>query len=132
MRRFKTYSVYYCHGKGFQILRDHAVYTKREEGWLPLAFEHDKKDYSSYLTNARYEPSLHCHRSDQKWMEMLLPDIYHDKWEVALPYGGLKGELAIFLALVAFSVPVESLSTYLPAMFQSGRWQQYDMLHGRE
>ena len=99
---------------------------------LPLSFEHDKKDYSSYLTNARYEPSLHCHRSDQKWMEMLLPDVYHDRWEVPPPYGGLKGELAIFLALVAFSVPVESLSTYLPAMFQSGRWQQYDMLHGRE
>ena len=65
-------------------------------------------------------------------MEMLLPDVYHDRWEVPPPYGGLKGELAIFLALVAFSVPVESLSTYLPAMFQSGRWQQYDMLHGRE
>ena len=98
MRRFKTYSVYYCHGKGFQILRDHAVYTKREEGWLPLAFEHDKKDYSSYLTNARYEPSLHCHRSDQKWMEMLLPDVYHDRWEVPPPYGGLKGELASLLS----------------------------------
>lgn len=129
---YKTYSAYYCHGKGFQILRDNAVTTRREEGWLPLSFEHDKTDYSSYLTNARYEPDLFCHRTDQKWMKMLLPDVYHGSWSVPAPYGGLKGELAIFLALIAFSIPVHSLQQYLPAMFQSGEWQQYDMVNGRE
>lgn len=129
-RPYKTYSVYYCHGKGFQVLRDNATSTRREEGWLPLSFEHDKTDYSSYLTNARYEPALHCHRTDQTWMSMLLPDVYHDRWEVPAPYGGLKGELAIFLALIAFAIPVDDLQRYLPAMFQSGVWQQYDMLNG--
>lgn len=129
---YKTYSAYYCHGKGFQILRGNATTTKQEEGWLPLSFDHDKTDYSSYLTNARFEPSLHCHRSDQKWMKMLLPDIYHDRREALAPCGGLKGELAIFLALIAFSIPADSLQTYLPAMFQSGKWQQFDMLNGRE
>jgi hypothetical protein len=129
---YKTYSAYYCYGRGFLILRDNATTTKREEGWLPLSFDHDKTDYSSYLTNARFEPSLHCHRSDQKWLKMLLPDVYHDSREVPAPYGGLKGELAIFLALIAFSIPVEDLQTYLPAMFQSGKWQQFDMLNGRE
>lgn len=127
---YKTYSMYYCHGKGFEVLRDNATSTRREEGWLPLSFDHDTTDYSSYLTNARYEPALHCHRTDQKWMKMLLPDVYHDRWEVPAPYGGLKGELAIFLALVAFAIPVDSLQTYLPAMFQSGQWQQFDMSNG--
>lgn len=130
---YKTYSAYYRHGSGFQILRDNAVTNPREdEVWLPLSFEHDKTDYSSYLTNVGYEPSLHCHRSDQKWMKMLLPDVYHGSWPVPAPYGGLKGELAIFLALIAFSIPVDSLQNYLPAMFQSGKWQQYDMVNGRE
>lgn len=122
--------MYYCHGKGFQVLRDNAISTRREEGWLPLSFEHDKTDYSSFLTNARYEPALHCHRTGQRWMNMLLPDVYHDRWDVPAPYGGLKGELGIFLALIAFSIPVDGLQTYLPAMFQSGRWQQFDMANG--
>ena len=131
-KHYKTYSAYYCHGRGFEILRDNAISTRREEGWIPLSFDHDKTDYSSYLTNTRLEPSLHCHRSDQKWIDMLLPDVYHDRWEVPAPHGGLKGELAIFLALIAFSIPVHSLQHYLPAMFQSGEWQQYDMANGRE
>ena len=64
---------------------------------------------------------------------MLLPDVYHDGCPVtAPPCGGLKGELAIFLALIAFSMPVDSLQTYLPAMFHSGKWQQYDMANGRK
>jgi hypothetical protein len=65
-------------------------------------------------------------------MNMLLPDVYHDRWEVSAPYGGLKGELAVFLALIAFSIPVDSLLTYLPAMFHGGKWQQYNMANGRE
>jgi hypothetical protein len=129
---YKTYSTYYCHGKGFEILRDNATTTAREEEWLPLSFDHDTTDYSSYLTNARYESSLHCHKRDQKWMKMLLLDVYHDMWEVPAPYGGLKGELPIFLALIAFSIPVDSLKTYLPAMFQNGKWQQCDMANGRK
>jgi hypothetical protein len=127
---YKTYSMYYCHGKGFQVLRDNAIYTKREEGWLPLSFDHDASDFSSYLTNGRCEPALHCHRTDQRWMNMLLPDVYHDSKPTAAPAGGLKGELAIFLALIAFAIPIDSLQTYLPAMFHSGKWQQYDMANG--
>ena len=127
---YKTYSMYYCHGKGFQVLRDNATSTRREECWLPLSFDHDKTDYSSYLTNARFEPALHCHRTDQKWMKMLLPDVYHDSWPVPAPYGGLKGELAIFLALIAFAIPVDRLQQDLPAMFHSGKWQQYEMGNG--
>lgn len=65
-------------------------------------------------------------------MSMLLPDVYQDKWEVPAPYGGLKGELAIFLALIAFSIPVENLQQHLPAMFHGGIWQQCDMANGRE
>ncbi|KAF3000089.1 hypothetical protein E8E13_002794 [Curvularia kusanoi] len=103
-----------------------------DEGWLPLTFDHDKKDYSSFLTNAKFAPALHCYRKDQKWMKMLLPDIYHGRWEVPQPYGGLKGELAIFLALVAFSMPVDNLKQYLPSMFRSGTWQQYEMANGRD
>lgn len=132
MTLYKTYSVYYCHGRGFLVLRDNAISTRREECWLPLSFDHDKTDYSSYLTNARFEPALHCYRTDQKWMKMLLPDVYHGSWPVPAPYGGLKGELAIFLALIAFAIPVDRLQQDLPAMFHSGKWQQYEMGNGRD
>lgn len=129
-KMYKTYSMYYCHGKGFQVLRDNAISPRREEIWLPLSFDHDRTDYSSYLTNARFEPALHCYRTDQKWMKMLLPDVYHGSWPVPVPYGGLKGELAIFLALIAFAIPVDRLQQDLPAMFHSGKWQQYEMGNG--
>lgn len=122
--------MYYSNGRAFSVLRGNATTTSREEGWFPLSFEHDKSDYSSFLTNAKSEPALHCHQPNQKWVKMLLPDVYHDRWPVAAPHGGLKGELAIFLALVAFAIPVDRLQQDLPAMFHSGAWQQYDMSNG--
>lgn len=127
---YKTYSMFYCDGKAFLVLRGNAAATPNDEGWLPLCFEHDKSDYTSYLTNARFEPALHCRRTDQQWVKMLLPDVYHGRWEVPSPHGGLKGELPIFLALMAFAIPIDRLQRDLPAMFHSGTWQQYHMTHG--
>lgn len=104
--------------------------TPQDEGWLPLSFEHDPSNYSSFLTNAKCEPALYCHQPNQLWPKMLLPDVYHDHSPVSPPYGGLKGELAIFLALMAFAIPVDRLQQDLPAMFHSGVWQQHSMANG--
>lgn len=131
LTHYKTFSMFYCDGKAFSVLRGDATRTEQDEGWLPLCFEHDQDDYSSYLTNAKYEPALYCRRPDQKWVSMLLPDVYHGTTQVTAPYGGLKGELPIFLALIAFSIPIERLTQDLPAMFHTQKWQQYTMANGR-
>lgn len=130
---YKTYSLFYSDGKGFLVLRGDATNPQHDEPWLPLCFEHDEQDgFSSYLTNARLQPALRCRRTNQTWVKMLLPDVHHGAVVVeAEAYGALKGELPILLGLLAFSIPMESLQQYLPSMFHSGKWQQYDMANGR-
>jgi hypothetical protein len=63
---------------------------------------------------------------------MLLPNIYHGIETPYQQYGALKGELGIFLALVAFSMKKESLSQYLPAMFAGKQWLTHTLKHGRK
>lgn len=125
--------MYYSDGRGFMVLRGDATRPDPGEHWLPLCFEHDQRDnYSSYLTNAKEQPALYCWRADQAWVRMLLPDVYHGSNRVSqVPYGALKGDLPIFLSLVAFSMSVNEVESYLPSMFQHGRWQVYGMANGR-
>lgn len=133
LQHHKTFSMYYSDGKGFVVLKGDATDPDPDEVWLPLCFEHDQSDnYSSYLTNAKEHPALYCWRADQRWVRLLLPDVYHGSNTVQQPYGALKGDLPIFLALVAFSMPVDQVKTSLPFMFHSGRWQAHNMTHGRE
>jgi hypothetical protein len=68
-----------------------------------------QQTYSSYITNAGEHNRLRTQRSNQTWPKMLLPKHYHapepsrtsDEYH---QYGGLTGELPLFLALIAFSV----------------------------
>jgi hypothetical protein len=64
---------------------------------------------------------------------MLLPDIYHGP-SVAKGqnYGALKGELPIFLALIALSLPGHHLPNVLPQLYVNGHWQSHTMAHGRK
>lgn len=126
---YKSYSMFFSNGRAFSVMRGNAS-SPHDEVWFPLSFDHDRRTYSSYLTNARFEPALLCFRSDQRWVNMLLPDIYHGRYVVPPPYGGLKGDLAIFLALIAFAIPMDRLQQDLPAMFHTGAWQQYEMGNG--
>lgn len=69
-------------------------------------------------------------RIDQAWPKLLLPDIYHaheiindDRY---MGYGGLRGDLPIFLALIAFSTQPEWLKAVLPTTFVNGEWRTHD------
>jgi hypothetical protein len=122
--------MYYCEGYGFYVTRDNA--TQQAERWLPLTFDHDDLNYSSYVTNAGSARTLRCQRPDQQWPQMLLPDIYQAPPVTAhQAYGGLKGDLAILLALVAFSMSREHLPQYLQSMFLGETWQVHGLPHGR-
>jgi hypothetical protein len=101
--------------------------------WRALGFEHDSADsFSSYLTNVLQETTLRCHRNDQRWVSMLLPDIYHGPLTTDKTRGALKGDITIFLALLALSMPASQLATYLPSMFQDSSWQEHSFEHGCE
>jgi len=102
------------------------------ETWHPLRFDHGHPDYASYLTSSGAEDTLDCQRNDQAWIHMLLPSVYHGK-EIQDPrYGGLIGDLGIFLALVAFSMEPKHLQQWLPWMFQNSAWQTHSLGHGRK
>jgi hypothetical protein len=127
---YSAFSMYYCEGYGFWVTRGDA--TNNPDAWRPLTFEHDDQNYSSELTNAGTQGRLRCQRPDQQWPRMLLPDIYQTQpMAIHQTYGGLKGDLAILLALVAFSMSRENLQQYLQSMFLNQRWQVHGLAHGR-
>jgi hypothetical protein len=129
---YRAVSMYYAEGYGFWV--GHGDATSSSFGlWRGLTFEHDEKDYSSFLTTAGTSSTLRCQRPDQQWPRMLLPDIYHT-YPMATnhTYGGLKGDLSMFLALIAFSMHSSDLSNYICGMYLEGRWQVHDLPHGRK
>jgi hypothetical protein len=131
---YSTYSVFYSEGFGFWILRGDACNPGSEETWQPLCFDQDQYDRgSSYLCNVAQRRAV-VYRRDTAWLPMLLPDIYYANVPVTRheACGGLKGELAIFLALIAFSMRPELLPSWLPYMFQNGAWITHTQPHGRQ
>lgn len=123
--------MFFSGGLGFGVMNGDALVPKADDAWYPLSFEHDDNDgYSSYLTNISANPILRCQREDQIWSRMLLPEIYHGPVTSYGQQGGLKGDLSIFLALVAFSLDPSYMQSYLPSIFHSGRWQAYNTMGG--
>lgn len=122
--KYSTHSMYFSAGVGFWVLRGDSTTGTEFESWRPLRFDHDDNNFSSFVTSAGKNPQLRVQRPDQKWPAMLLPDIYHayDRTE-DLKYGGLIGELGVFLALIALSMPQESMLQTLPTMYDGGRWK---------
>jgi hypothetical protein len=130
---YKQFSVFFSGGHGFQVLYGDATSPPPGSAWHPLGFEHHNDDnYSSSLTNAGQQTTLRCHRINELWTRMLLPDIYHGPAGAVQGQGGLRGELPIFLALIAFAMPVNSLVSFLPRMLERGTWQAYHMMNGRD
>ena len=128
--------MYYCEGFGFWVLRGDATNpydSSRGDAWHSLNFDYEDV-FSTYLTNAGQECSINWTRPDQRWPRMLLPDVYHNpqKRTVTRQYGGLRGDLPIFLGLVAFSMPRNHLIQLLPQMLQGGIWGYHRYPHERE
>ncbi|KAF1967475.1 hypothetical protein BU23DRAFT_291197 [Bimuria novae-zelandiae CBS 107.79] len=129
---YQTFSVFYSEGFGFWILRGDATNPRRSEAWHPLSFDHDEQDFSSYLTNAGTEKTLRCQRVDQSWSGMLLPTTNQVRAvATSQAYGGLKGDLAIFLALLAQSMEPGKVTQTLYRMFREGAWVLHPLPHGR-
>ncbi|XP_014559811.1 hypothetical protein COCVIDRAFT_90886, partial [Bipolaris victoriae FI3] len=135
---YSTYSVFYIGGFGFWVLKGDAINSntyRHSNTWQPLYFQHHAQKEYSYLCNAEQYRTVYSRRSDQNWLRMLLPDIYYESAPVIdrSRYGGLKGELGIFLALIAFAIHPQELRARLPQMFTNGNWQTPGTFnHGRQ
>ncbi|KAF9737347.1 hypothetical protein PMIN06_001526 [Paraphaeosphaeria minitans] len=128
---FQTFSVFYCDAFGFWVLRGDATSPPAAEAWHPLSFDWED-DYSAYLTNAGQHHTLRVQRGDQTWPQMLLPTTNQARPVTThQTYGGLKGDLAIFLALIALSMDRPNLPYMLPRMFSQGAWAIHQGSHGR-
>lgn len=119
---FQTTTMYFNAGFGFWVSRGDA--TQTAANWHPLNFEHGT-DYSSYVTNAGTKPHLACMRTDQTWPQMLFPDIYHGGETPYAQYGGLRGDISILWALIAFSLRSAQVLEHIPKMFRDGTWRTH-------
>ncbi|KAF3039044.1 hypothetical protein E8E12_008599 [Didymella heteroderae] len=131
MEHYKTFSVFFCGGFGFRVLEGNATSPASGKTWRPLGFEYDPNDgHSSFLTNVLQETTLKYRREDQGWVNVLLPNTYHGSKTRNPDKGALKGELPIFLALLALSMPLQYLQAYIPQMMQNGAWTWHKLGSG--
>ncbi|KAF1918776.1 hypothetical protein BDU57DRAFT_120274 [Ampelomyces quisqualis] len=128
---YKTCSTIYSGGHGFHIMDGDATSPSDSAAWHHLWFEWDERKYSSALTYAGEQRTLRIQNSEARWPSMLLPDIYHGPHYPTPNYGGLTGDLPIFLALIAFSMKPERLSNELPKMMRQGEWGTHSRSNGR-
>jgi hypothetical protein len=80
--------------------------------WEEIGFHHEEDGSSRIDTNAR--PYLLLTRQDCDWVRHLLPHLYHPERvdlrnvpNVGPPVGGLRGKLALLIALIALSASPE-------------------------
>jgi hypothetical protein len=73
---------------------------------MPLKFDHNA-DYSSSVSDRGISSTLRCQPLQAFWPHVLFPNNYHGSLTPYEGYGGLTGELTIFLALMALSMPYE-------------------------
>lgn len=150
---YSTSSTIYFGGRGFYVLRGDATDPPNGGDWHSLRFNHDETRNSSALTHSGKSMILIKHDANATWPRMLLPDIYHnsaeddsddaldDKYSSGImkthnaqgSFGGLTGDLAIFLALFAFSRRPDTLATEIPKFMHDGQWvTSYSGSHGRK
>lgn len=145
---FKTYSLYYDEGD-FWIFEGDAsaelialgddnseenTADGADSDWHHLSFDHEEQSCTSYLTNAGQNPRLRTQRPDQTWPQMLLPEQFHAPAAYQTTYqqyGGLTGELPIFLGLMAFSIRTNAVGYAFQICFREGAWNTHNFPHGR-
>jgi hypothetical protein len=97
--------------------------TEKEADWRYLNFVHNDTDLSSTLHIHGTHPTLRCQRAGSVWPQFLLPDMYHGPANTCQQYGGLRGSLSLFLALLALSIHPDQLEQALPTLRKNGQWK---------
>ena len=130
---YRTVSMYYCHGQFYMVPYDCTLYpvgsgrandddSSEEEDaegedenaelevnsitWSLLRFHWIPRGFVSEAWFEGQYPRLNTQRPDQRWVNKLLPSAYRAEYSRRTDdplYGGLNGDLAIQIALLAFS-----------------------------
>lgn len=126
-------TVYHHGGKFWVVPYDATEYNvgSMSTWWRALTFEHLPNNGVSSVTCAGTELRLAAQRPDQLWLQQLFPDGYWANPPTVQP-GGLQGDLALILALGAFSAPRGRTAAALSTSFKVGRWVPHHFSHGRE
>ena len=99
-------------------------------GWRALTFHHGLNGVSS-VGFEHDHTRLAVQSPNQTWRPELFPDGYWPNHENSQP-GGLQGNLALILALAAFSAPRGQMMDAIAASFTLGNWRPHNRGHGRE
>lgn len=125
-------TVYHCNSRFWAVPYDATRYNVREQNimWKALKFDHLSNGVSS-VGFAHEEPRLATQHPNQTWPQQLFPDGYQAIQGSNQP-GGLQGDLAVILALAAFSAPRGQMANAINTSFKVGRWHTHHLGYGRE
>lgn len=136
---YKRVTMYHCNGRFWVVPYDATKWNVDQAppdgkqwlpGWRALKFGHEAGGISSVgfeLPHSR----LAIQRPNNTWRPQLFPDGYSVTQSNNQP-GGLQGDLALILALGAFSAPGGQMATAIASSFKPGRWLPHNLGSGRE
>ncbi|KAK4565845.1 hypothetical protein LTR86_003694 [Recurvomyces mirabilis] len=95
------------------------------DDWSKLSFDHIDRGRSYAGVDKEYQ-DLAVIQEDSHWPDQLLPDTYGADERTDTPRrGGLVGDLPLLIALMAFSLPPNDVTAYLPPCIASPSWRVY-------
>ncbi|KAF2497147.1 hypothetical protein BU16DRAFT_350522 [Lophium mytilinum] len=102
------------------------------DGWFRMSFTYCQ-NYVSHVCYDGEQRKLCFQHAQQDWVRMLFPPAYHADIlsQPGTHYGGLTGDLPLFLALIMFSVQENLGHWALTSLFQGGSWTPHTQPHGR-
>ena len=129
---YRQATMYHCAGRFWTVPYSALAQNVHDEFpcWRGLTFRHEPNSVSS-VGCAYADSRLATQRHNQTWLRQLLPEGYWPHYDNQQP-GGLQGDLAIILALAAFSAPPQYIAQALDTSFKVGRWQQHNYGSGSE
>ena len=95
--------------------------------WHRMQFYYNNERYISLASVPGEHDELITQREDQLWVPELLPDKYHAdraRWTPYQQYGGMNGKLTLLLALLAFSVPADTVQLAVEQCIRGDHWYQ--------
>lgn len=130
---YRQATMYHCGGRFWIVPYDATQYNVRQTppggpwypGWRALTFDHLANSVSS-VGHALSQETLATQRAGQAWCRQLFPDGYLASQPTSQP-GGLQGDLALILALGAFSAPSGKSRDAIATSFKVGHWRPHSL-----
>lgn len=107
-----------------------AVHSRYEWlDWHRLGFRHQIQTYTSIAMIAGPEDRLVAQRPDQRWVQELLPDVYHapdtHSRSTDPRVGTMNGDLTVLIALLALSVRPDLVKRTLEHCIRGDGWRHH-------